>query len=344
MRLSGFSVVAFLLFPFIVFAQHASGGGGGSSSSSGGGSSSGGSSSGGSHGGGGYSSGGGGGSSSGSSGGGHSSGGSTSHSSGGGGSSSGGSSSHYSSGSNSRSSVTSLPHGGSSGSSSHSIDDFSRPSGRPEFSSKAPAVTLDKETGGQVESMIKSGKSLEEIRQFVHTRTGVDPDTRPIRIETNEKRSFISALRHPFQKPQTAVVADLRHRICPNNSCRVCPAGSSANGKGGCSGPSTNLCASGSYWSRGGCQVLGQSWRYNYCRYDSLSGPSNLTLLQQRMQRALAERDVACSADPAGQECSEKNAKYQRALADYNRQSHAQRTGFQQCLNGSSFGFFDPMF
>jgi hypothetical protein len=205
-------------------------------------------------------------------------------------------------------------------------------------------VTLDKDTGGQVEAMIKSGRSLEEIRQFVHTKTGVDPDARPIRLQTDEKRTFLSTLQHPFQKPRTAIVADLRHRICPNNSCRVCPAGSSANGKGGCSGPSSNLCASGSYWSRGGCQVLGQSWRFNDCRYESVSDPGGLRLAQQRMQKALAERDAACSLDPAGQECSEKNVNYQRSVADYNLQSRFQKSSFRRCMEGSAFGFFDPLF
>jgi hypothetical protein len=213
----------------------------------------------------------------------------------------------------------------------------------PAFSSRTESLTLDKETGHQVQEMMKIGKSLEEIRQFVHTKTGVDPDKRPIRIETNEKRSFLSALRHPLRKPQTAVVADLRHRICLNNSCRVCPAGSSANGKGGCAGPSSNLCASGSYWGGNGCQALGQSRRYNRCRYYNDSDPSGLRLAQQRMQKALAARDTACSMDPAGQECSEKNVLYQQAVANYNLQSRWQNSSVTRCMEGSAFGFFDPI-
>lgn len=203
-------------------------------------------------------------------------------------------------------------------------------------------MTLDKQTSGQVESMMKSGKSLEEIRQFVHTKTGVNPDARPIRIETNEKRSFASVLRHPFQKPQTAVVADLRHRLCPGGSCRVCPAGSSANGKGGCSGPGSNFCPSGAYWSSNSCQVIGQTWRYNDCR--TYTDDSNVRLAQQRMQQAQSERDAACKADPASAECSEKHMKYQRTIADYNLEMRRRRTGFQGCMEGSAFGYFDPMF
>jgi hypothetical protein len=213
----------------------------------------------------------------------------------------------------------------------------------PAFSSRTESLTLDKETGHQVQEMIKTGKSLEEIRQFVHTKTGADPDQRPIRIQTNEKRSFLSALRHPLRKPPTAVVADLRHRICVNNYCRVCPAGSSADGKGGCTGAGSNFCASGSYWSGNGCQVLGQSWRYNTCRYYDVSDPSGLRLARQRMQKALAERDAACSMGPAGQECSEKNVLYQRAVADYNLQSRSPNSSVTRCMEGSAFGFFDPM-
>jgi len=207
---------------------------------------------------------------------------------------------------------------------------------------RTEAVTLDKETGQQVQQMVKTGKSLEEIRQFVRSKTGVDPDKRPIRIETNEKRSFLSALRHPLRKPQTAVVADLRHRICVNNSCRVCPAGSSANGKGGCAGPSSNLCASGSYWGGNGCEALGQSWLFNSCRYDDVD-PGGLRRAQQRMQQSLAERDDACSLDAAGQECSEKNILYQRTVADYNLKSRWQQSSLTGCPEGSAFGFFDPI-
>jgi hypothetical protein len=316
------AVTVILLYSSAMLAQHSSGGGGSSSSSGGGGSHA--SSSGGS--------------SSSSSSGGHGSGGSVSS----GGSHSSGASGSHSSGSSTGS--VSRGSGTGSGSGSGSFlrpgSELSRSSGMPAF--RTESLTLDKETGRQVQQMVKTGKSLEEIRQFVHTKTGVDPDKRPIRIETNEKRTFLSALRHPLRKPPTAVVADLRHRICVNNSCRVCPAGSSANGKGGCAGPRSNLCASGSYWGGNGCQALGQSWRYHSCRYDNVD-PSGLRRAQQRMQKTLAERDAACSLDPAGQECSEKNVLYQRAVADYNLQSRWQKTGFQRCLEGSAFGFFDPI-
>ncbi len=322
MRRINLVVAVILLYSSAILAQHSSGGGGGSSSSGGGGgahaSSPGGSSSSGSSGS--HSSGG-----SGSIGGSHSSGGSGSHGSGGSGSS--------------------ASRGGGVGTSSfmRSGAELSRSSGMPAFSSRTETLTLDKETGQHVQQMVKTGKSLEEIRQFVHTKTGVDPDTHPFRIATAEKRSLLSTLRHPLRKPQTAVVADLRHRICVNNSCRVCPAGSSANGKGGCAGPTSNLCASGSYWSGNGCQVLGQAWRFNDCRYDTLSGPGSSRLEQQRMQKALAERDAACSQDPAGQACSEKNVRYQRAVADYSLQSRWQKNSFRRCMEGSAFGFFDPI-
>jgi len=326
------AVVVVLLYSSVMLAQHSSGSGGGSSSSSAGGGGSHASSSVGS-------------SSSGSSGS-YSSGGPTSSGSGHSFGSSGSAAGSHSSGSfvshGSGSSTGSVSRGGGVGTGSflRPGSELSRSSGVPAFSSRTESVTLDQDTGKQVQQMMKTGKSLEEIRQFVHTKTGADPDKRPIRTETNEKRSFLSALRHPLQKPRTAVVADLRHRICVNNTCRVCPAGSSVNGKGGCTGPSTNLCASGSYWSGNGCQVLGQTWRYLSCRYDD----SDLILARQRMRIALAERQAACSLDPAGQSCSEKNIRYQRAVADYNLRSRWQRTGgFQRCLEGSAFGFFDPI-
>lgn len=216
-------------------------------------------------------------------------------------------------------------------------------SGIPAFSSRTEPLTVDKETSQQIQQMVSTGKSLEEIRQFVHTKTGVDPDTRPIRIETNAKRSLFSTLRHPLQKPRTAIVADLRHPVCTKASCRVCPAGSAAKGSGGCTGPTTNLCASGTYWASNGCQVVGQAGRFNDCRYDTLSGQGSARLELQRMQKALAERDAACSQDPAGQECSEKNVLYQRAVAQYNLASRWQKSSFQRCLQGSAFGFFDPI-
>jgi hypothetical protein len=322
MTRSNLAVAVILLYSSAMLAQHSSGGGASSSSSSGGGggshaSSSGGSSSSGSSGS--HSSGG-----SGSSGGSHNSGGNGAHSSG----SSGGS----------------VSRGGvGTGSFIRSGSELSRSSGMPAFSSRTEPLTLDRETGQQVQQMVKTGKSLEEIRQFVHAKTGVDPDRRPIRIETNEKHSLLSTLRHPLQKPPTAIVADLRHRICTGNSCRVCSAGSSANGKGGCTGPRNNLCASGAYWTGDGCQVLGQSWRFNNCRYDTVSGPGISKLELQRMQKALAERDTACSLDPAGQACSEKNVLYQRAVADYTVASRSQKTSFIRCMQGSPFGFFDPI-
>lgn len=328
MTRSNLAVAVILLYSSAMLAQHSSGGSGGSSGSSSGGGGSHASSSGGS-------------SSSSYSGGSHSS---------GGGASTGGVSgnSHSSAGSSSHSS------GSSSGSVLHSsnvnTDSFlrsgseaSRPSGMPGFSNRAEPATIDKATGRQVQQMVKSGKSLEEIRQFVHTKTGVNPDTRPIRIETNEKRSLLSTLRHPLHKQQTTILADLRHRVCINQSCLVCPAGSSANGKGGCTGPVSNFCASGSYWSGNGCQTLGQTWRFNYCRYDGASDPSTLRLARQRMQKALAQRDATCAMDLAGPACSDMNVRYQRAVADYNLQGRWQRNSFTRCMEGSAFGFLDPM-
>lgn len=132
------------------------------------------------------------------------------------------------------------------------------------------------------------------------------------------KRGFLSFLRHPFRRPQPQPVADLRHRICLDARCQVCPSGQRQAG-GGCVGavvPSqiNNLCSRWDISSGGTCLL--------HTRFlDDCSG-LRMALDQQarRMRAAELAQQSACATGAA--QCSDLTSASQsesslyRALAD----------------------------
>jgi len=290
--------VTFLLSP-AMFAQHSSGSGGGGSSGGGGGHSSGGSS-------------GGGGSYGSASGGSHSSAGSSSGYSSGGrsGGGSGGSGGHVSSG------------GGSTGSSG------SAARGSWLVTSNGRTYGLDKETGRQVKDMAKAGKSMDEIRDFLRSRIEARPPTL-----VQEKRGFISFLRHPFRRPEPR--ADLRRKICLNGRCTVCPAGRVHFGDG-CGEDFTrdrinNFCSRWGLWNSSAC--LEQN---NFA--DACNGLRVAMERQaRRMQAAQSAQLKACSTG-AGQECSDLTSSAQSDAGLYRTLQDQYRMCQRRSLTVNPFG------
>lgn len=157
-----------------------------------------------------------------------------------------------------------------------------------------------------------------------------------------EKRSFLSFLRHPFRK--TPPVSELRHRICVQGTCTVCPAGQSATRNGGCVSNTgqnlngRNMCVGGSYWNGEGCAVLGAQTR---CRSIYLS--HSLSAAAREMDEAKKNKDFSCSLDPAGQECSRLTEEYQRKVELYDRLQVRQIGAFNLCATGSPFASLDAI-
>jgi len=320
-----------LSYSLVMFAQHSSGGGGGSSSGGGGG--------GGSHSGGGSS----GGSSGGSYSGGHSSGGSSGGHGSGGGSTSGNGGSGVGSASHGSGGHGSSGHGsaGNGSSSGGSVPHGSTwTDGSTRFVTVAPSngargtehetIQVDGKTFRQIQHMVKAGKSPEEIREFARNRMNAAPQSHSIKAERTEKRGLFSFLRHPSRKHQATVAKDLRHRVCLNGSCKVCPAGSSLGSNGACSSTvvaQTNLCMSGTYWGSGGCMELENRY-LNRCY---LYPDAELEAARKEMEAVRGRMEAVCSKDPASAECSNLNFQYQRAVGLYNMRLKTHPVSFTDC-------------
>jgi len=338
------SIVVAAMFVAASVAQHTSGGAGGG----------GGSSAGSSGGGGGHSSGGGGSSSVGSSssGGSHSSGGSSGggHSSGGssGGHSSNGSAAHVSGGSGRHISSANgecwsfTGHGViSPGGVAISPSASPHSTGISGIDERGRSFTLDHETSRHVNEMIRSGKSVDEIRDEIRDYIRNRPAATTTTVNS-EKRGFLAALRHPFHHPEPNYSIDLRHRICLSGSCKVCPAGTTAGSNGACSGSKQipHLCMSGSYWYGNSCMALAQQYRWNDCLE-----PADPELLAARRSMEVSRRQMtdACNQDAASQACADMNFAYQQAVGRYNVQRNIHQRLRLRCLQGSAFGYFDPI-
>ncbi len=113
-----------------------------------------------------------------------------------------------------------------------------------------------------------------------------------------EKRSFASALRHPFKKPKPVATAQFKR--CLRGPCPVCPPGESGTGNGAC--VANNPCAPGQSWNGFACGV---PYRFNDC--SALAG--QLAAERRRMQerndpgealfyRLLLEQYQSCLARP----------------------------------------------
>lgn len=357
------SIAIVVVFVSASVAQHSGGGGGGSSAGSSGGggghSSGGGSYSGGGGGGGGHTSGGGSSSGGSHSGGGHSGGSSSaSHSS--------GSATGYGSGS-------SGGHVPSGGASLHiplqfggwdAQGHFVTPGGIAILPPPSPhsqgisgvdergrSFTLDRNTSRHVDEMIRSGKSVDEIRDFIRTH----PTS--TNIAHTEKRGFLAALRHPFRGPEPHYSVDLRHRICLSGSCKVCPAGTTAGANGMCSSPRTDFCVSGSYYhscnvqqycvsgtywnyNANSCTALAQQYRWHDCY--TFEDPE-LAAARQSMETLRKQMTEACRQDATSQVCADMNFAYQQAVGRFNAQRNIHNQMYIRCLHGSPFGSFDPI-
>ncbi len=333
------SIAIVAMFVSASVAQHTGGGGGGSSAGSSGGGSGGHSSSGGS-----YSSGGGGGHSSG---GGSSSGGSHSGSGPSGSHSSGGSGGHVSGGSVSHISGGIVGGGSSAGHVTSSGGVAILPSASPHsqgisgVDERGRSFTLDRNTSRHVDEMIRNGKSVDEIRDFLRTR----PAGTTTNLGHTEKRGFLAALRHPFRGPEPHYAVDLRHRICLQGTCKVCPAGTTAGANGTCSGSELrwqvpNFCTSGSYWSVNSCVVLAQQYRWNDCNYPA---DPELLAAKRKMDVLRSQMNDACRGDAASRACADMNFAYQQAVGQYNVRRDMHQRLFDRCLQGSPFGYFDPI-
>ena len=199
-------------------------------------------------------------------------------------------------------------------------------------------MVLDKQTQRQVAEMTKAGLPPREIQTFVRNRTNSLPDPRGAKIVLPEKRGFLGLLRHPFKKPE---VVELRHRACIHGPCQICPAGAMGkNGVCGGTAPRGNFCSSGSFWNGHGCAVLGLGYR-NYACYTAPD--DDLLNARRNMQSAERAQQVACSADPAGRECSDRNVLYQRMMGEYNLRLRLHQRTLDECLVGPPFGYFDPI-
>jgi hypothetical protein len=144
-----------------------------------------------------------------------------------------------------------------------------------------------------------------------------------------EKRTFFSFLHHPLKKAEPKTEADLRHRICAKGPCPVCPAGQ-AGKNGGCAAPAqAHSCESGEYWNGGGCAGLP-----NYFAKCSLDPSGDLTAAGRDIVAANSNMEAACSQDPAGHECSEQNALYQRAVDSYKQRQASHARAYEECRRG----------
>lgn len=116
---------------------------------------------------------------------------------------------------------------GSSGGGSHSggssFSSSSHSSGGPGGYSHADGSHASVMNGSARSSTSHSSASP---ANFAHQRG-------PVAIRsTTEKRTLGSFLRHPFRKPTTRTIVEIRSPICKHGSCRVCPIGQVRSGAG----------------------------------------------------------------------------------------------------------------
>jgi hypothetical protein len=237
----------------------------------------------------------------------HSSGGSGGSSSGGGGGSHGGSSGGSSGGGS---------HGSSSGSSGSS-------SGHTSGGSISHNATSSRSAAGQNLNSASRSNSLHGPSE----RNPRMPGKSGLADRVTPKRSLFSFLRHPFRKPEpkTKLVADLRHRICFNAPCPVCPKGATG-GRGGCAGipiPERrhNFCSQREIWSGGAC-LAGTNF------LDNCSGLRLAMEHQaQRMQAAEASERQACAAPRRAKPVSTDRGRSDTTGGSSNQEPHFSMSG-----------------
>lgn len=148
-----------------------------------------------------------------------------------------------------------------------------------------------------------------------------------------EKRTFFSFLRHPFSKPQPKTEANLRRRICAKGPCPVCPAGQAYGKNGACvASPQGNLCRTGEYRTGGGCVLFA-----NFLGNCSTDPDGELMAARRNMEATKRSMEAACSQDPAGNECSEENVLYQRAVDLHRQRLESHIRAYEECQRSPSF-------
>ena len=247
---------------------------------------------------------------------------------------------HSSSGSSGGGSHSSSTGGSASSASSHSS------SGTASHVSSARSSSAGTGTSHSIAQPAQSN-FVRSIHEPVVGRTPLNGIAESAVKAQPEKKSVLSFLRRPFRRPEPAPkpVADLRHRVCSNGMCRVCPSGS-AGTRGGCvatfvvSNPN-NSCSRWDVWSGAACL------RHTRFVDDCRGLRSALENQARRMQQAQATRDASCSASAIGQECSDFSATSQseaslyRALQDRFRQCQ-QRSLTSSPYGEYSFGSYSP--
>jgi hypothetical protein len=145
------------------------------------------------------------------------------------------------------------------------------------------------------------------------------------------KRGFVSFLRHPFarhshEKPEH--LAQFRHRVCLNGTCRVCPV-AQVPGAGGCVTPHIYLrrhdvCSHADVWAGGSC-LLQTSF------IDDCAGP-RMAMEQQarRVREAQAARQSEC-ANLFSQQCADLTNNEQRESSLY----QVLQSKYKQCQTRS---------
>ena len=172
-------------------------------------------------------------------------------------------------------------------------------------------------------------------RSIHNSPTGLGPGSTKATVHP-EKRSFFSALRHPFKKHASKTrIADWRQPPCRKKPCpAVCPPGTTGGRRNACSANAVVSCPFGEAWNGVACQ---QTFRFNNC--DELN--RRLSQQGQILLATESSRQTACSIDAASQECSDSTARYQNETLGF----RSLRQQLEQCQQRffSSFGGVDPL-
>ena len=200
-------------------------------------------------------------------------------------------------------------------------------------------------SGGSVSHGSSSGSargssvhtSAPHISNGSYLHTGVQKSGPP------EKHGVFHTLFHAPKKHEPQGVIILKHRLCPNGKCAVCPA---SGAHWGCRSATTNACAQRDVWNGGSC--LYQSRFLDDC--------SSLLQAMQRQQQlaqaAEATRQGTC-ASAASSQCSEASnaalaqSRLYQSYADRYRLCRGRRLSAQPFgayrLSFSSQSMFDPL-
>ena len=204
------------------------------------------------------------------------------HSSGGGGGSSAGSSGGSFSGGS---------HGGSSGGSSGGSGGSHSSGGSSSHASSSGHGSAAHGSAHGTSAPAGHGSALQLSHVGMQTKT-VQPH-----------RRVFSALRHPFKKPEPKEVVELRHRICPNGRCEVCPPRSSRVASCGAA-IAVSFCTQRQLWS--GDRCLYQTHFLDDCSLLRM----DLDRQEAFAQTAELTRQTECAAG-ASAGCSEATTRAQ---------------------------------